>query len=409
MAIRKNFQNLTNAKVSDFEVTGKRYVVWDRFGKSSIPGLCVIVEGSGLKTFYCVYSFCKRTRYLRIGPFPIISVTVARLRAKHKLGEVSDGRDPQAERTAKRGELTFDLLHARYLDEHAKVHNKSWRQGDYLIRAFVLPALGERRAADIGLDDVDRLFRSIKAPQTANQVLAKLKAVFTFARRKKIVANNPCVGIVDNPTRSRERILSESEVPQFWAACDKVHPVKGAALRAVLLTGQRPGEVCHMRREHIRDDGFWEMPGNPVPELGWPGTKNKRTHRVWLSQPVIELIRDEAKEGFVFASERGNAFDELHDAMREINRLCNFDPPIQPRDLRRTFASAVTERGHGQEAMDRLLNHYKKSVTTTYDRARYDRLNRPIWEDVAAAIMAIVQGRKEDNVVSISRAGGQPG
>jgi integrase len=403
MAIRKNFQNLTDAKVSDFEVTGKRYVVWDRFGKSSIPGLCVIVEGSGLKTFYCVYSFCKRTRYLRIGPFPIISITEARLRAKKKLGEVADGRDPQSERTAKRGELTFEQLQKRYVEEYAQIHNKSWRQGDRLLKARVLPSWGKRKAADIGFDDADQLFRSIKAPQTANLVLANIKAVFNFAKRKKIVTYNPCVGIVDNPTNARERILSPEEVPLFWSACDHVHPVKALALKVVLLTGQRPGEVCHMRREHIRD-GFWEMPGLPVPELQWPGTKNKRTHRVWLSQPVIELIKSEAKEGFVFPSERGNAFDELHDAMREINRLCGFDPKVTPHDLRRTFSSTVTERGHGGEAMDRLLNHHRKGTRATYDRAKYDRLNRPIWEDVAAAIMRMVEGKEEQDNVTAFRA-----
>ena len=49
----------------------------------------------------------------------------------------------------------------------------------------------------------------------------------------------------------------------------------------ILLTGQRPGEVTHMRREHI-EDGWWTLPGAPVPALGWPGTKNGETHRVWL-------------------------------------------------------------------------------------------------------------------------------
>jgi len=50
------------------------------------------------------------------------------------------------------------------------------------------------------------------------------------------------------------------------AALDKVHPVKATALQVVLLVGQRPGEVAHMRYEHMRD-GWWEMPGEVVPNL----------------------------------------------------------------------------------------------------------------------------------------------
>ena len=64
----------------------------------------------------------------------------------------------------------------------------------------------------------------------------------------------------------------------------------------ILLTGQRPGEVAHLRREHIID-GWWEMPGEPVPELDWPGTKNARSHRVWLSAPVQALLPDSSPAG----------------------------------------------------------------------------------------------------------------
>ena len=60
--------------------------------------------------------------------------------------------------------------------------------------------------------------------------------------------------------------LSANSVPALSAALDKVHPVKATALQVVLLTGQRPGEVAHMRYEHMRD-GWWEMPGEVVPNL----------------------------------------------------------------------------------------------------------------------------------------------
>ena len=42
-----------------------------------------------------------------------------------------------------------------------------------------------------------------------------------------------------------------------------------------------------MQREHIAD-GWWQMPGKP--QGAWPGTKNGRDHRVWLSEPAQALI-----------------------------------------------------------------------------------------------------------------------
>jgi integrase len=122
---------------------------------------------------------------------------------------------------------------------------------------------------------------SIEAPDLANQTLAAVSAIFTWAVKEEILPANPCKLVARNPVRSRERVLSESELPRFWSAFDDVGLVAASALRMILLTGQRPGEVAHMRREHIVD-GWWEMPGEPMPALGWPGTKNAATHRVWL-------------------------------------------------------------------------------------------------------------------------------
>jgi hypothetical protein len=66
--------------------------------------------------------------------------------------------------------------------------------------------------------------------------------------------------------------LSDSELPKFWDAFAQLG-IEGAALKALLLTGQRPGEVVHMRTEHI-EDGWWTMTGrrcrrneNPVDAL----------------------------------------------------------------------------------------------------------------------------------------------
>ena len=86
-------------------------------------------------------------------------------------------------------------------------------------------------------------------------------------------------------------MLSDSELPRFWSAFDDAGLVVGTALKMILLTGQRPGEVSHMRREHIVD-GWWEMPGEPVPALGWPGTKNGESHRVWLPKAAQALLAE---------------------------------------------------------------------------------------------------------------------
>src|SRR5262249_33828198 len=85
-------------------------------------------------------------------------------------------------------------------------------------------------------------------------------AIFSWAVKQEVVTVNPCHGIDRHKTTSRERVLADSELRLFWEAFDRAG-VAGTALKLILLTGQRPGEVGHMRSEHIVD-GWWEMPAS---------------------------------------------------------------------------------------------------------------------------------------------------
>jgi integrase len=155
-----------------------------------------------------------------------------------------------------------------------------------------------------------------------------------------------------------------------------------------------------MRREHI-DGGWWALPGEPDPALGWPGTKNGRTHRIWLSEPVRDLIADLEREepGFVLANERGRAVDQLDGEMREICAALGVTDKVTPHDLRRTFSSRVTALGFGRDAMNRVTNHIEGGIADVYDRHEYETENKTIMETVAQRIIAIATGADTDKVV----------
>ena len=176
----------------------------------------------------------------------------------------------------------------------------------------------------------------------------------------------------------------------LWAALDNANYVRGMALRLILLTGQRPGEVSHMRTEHI-EGGWWTLPGAVVPELGWPGTKNKRSHRVWLSAPAQEILAEMDAAGFVFAGARGNAIDGLAEVMADICKALDA-PRATPHDLRRTHGTSITSLGFGREAMNRIQNHAEGGIASVYDRHQYAEENKRIMEAVASRIISLVEG-----------------
>ena len=190
-----------------------------------------------------------------------------------------------------------------------------------------------------------------------------------------------------NATVSRERVLSDAEVPLFWQAFSEAG-VPGMALQVLLLTGQRPGEVTHMRHDQIID-GSWEMPGKPDPKTGWPGTKNGATHRVWLPQPVRDIIAEANygdDSGFVFGQPLA-----LSATMQNIcKRLAA--PRATPHDLRRTHGSTITKLGFGREAMNRIQNHKEGGIASVYDRFEYSEENKRVMESVAAHLLMLARG-----------------
>jgi integrase len=386
-------KNITDLFVRKVRPEAAAFNVWD----AKEPGLVLRVQPTGHRAFKVVYSFRGRPRWYHIGT---IGLSDARkIAAKVRL-DIVHGKDPVAERRAERGAGTFAELAERYVNGHAKRKNRSWAQADYLVRTHLLPRWGKLEAKSIARSDVRQVVAKISAPIVANQTLAAASAIFSWAVKQDAVAVNPCRGVERHETRSRERVLSDGELPLFWAAFNDAGLVASSALKLILLTGQRPGEVSHMRLEHLRD-GWWEMPGEPDPKVGWPGTKNGASHRVWLVEPVRTILAEVSGDetaGFALPNARVKPIEALDAAMRSICKKLGVERTT-PHDLRRTFSTKVTRLGFGRDALNRVTNHKEGGIADVYDRHEYAEENRRIMERVADHILALAEGRQETGTV----------
>jgi integrase len=381
---------LSHFAVRNLKPQERPYAVWDIVQR----GLAIMVQPSGRTAWKCVYAFHGRKRWLHLADATAIGLADARLLAGRIMLSVAEGKDPAAERRAERGADSFEQLATRYVKEFAKKNNKSWESTDALIKSYVIPKWGKLQAADITRADAKALMGGISAPIVANQVIASISGIFSWAIREEVrgIAINPCHGVARNATKTRERVLSDNEVPLFWSAFDNAGLIRSMALKTILLTGQRPGEVAHMRTEHLKD-GWWEMPGDPVPELNWPGTKNGAAHRVWLPKPVLDIIAElEPEPGFVFDNSEGNPIDKLDTALRAICTALKVVDRVTPRDLRRTHGTTITGLGFSRDGMDRIQNHRDGRVRDVYDRHGYADENRKIMEAVADRILHLING-----------------
>jgi integrase len=176
--------------------------------------------------------------------------------------------------------------------------------------------------------------------------------------------------------------------------------LQGVALKLILLLGQRPGEVLHLRTEHIVDGYWWNMPGKPDPKAGWPGTKNGHSHKVYLPVIVQEMLV-ELNDGFVLSGRGGRRpIARLDATMRQICTALGVSR-VTPHDLRRTHGTKITGLGFGRDAMNRIQNHKEGGIGSVYDRHEYADENKRVMEAVATHIMTLVEGKVDDNVVRI--------
>jgi integrase len=361
-----NKQKLSHFHVTNLRPQEKAYLIWDATQK----GLAVAVQPTGSMAWKVIYSYHGRPRWIHLADVKAIGLAAARKLASELMYQVAQGQDPAAGKRAARAADTFEDLATRYC-KYSQTKNKSWSQADRLVRKNLLPRWGKLAATSITRTDVKALLETIDAPILANQVLSAASAIFTWAIRQDVagIAVNPCMGIERNKTSSRERVLSDAEIPLFWSAFESAG-VEGAALQALLLCGQRPGEVAHMRTEHIAV-GWWTQPGDPVEALDWPGTKNAATHRVWLPAPLQKIIKSMDADGRVFEV----TTNQLSRTMRLICAELKITRAT-PHDLRRTHGTMTTSLGFGRDAMNRIQNHKEGGIADVYDQHQYADENK---------------------------------
>jgi integrase len=214
--------------------------------------------------------------------------------------------------------------------------------------------------------------------------------MFNWAIREGLdIPANPVLG-TNRPAqpRSRERVLTDKELAEIWAALGDDD--YGRIVKLLLLTAQRRGEVGGMRWNELDADiNVWTIPGTR--------TKNHREHTVPLTDVALALIpacregrdhvfgdgprvRGDSHRGFSGWSKSKAALEarilaarqKAADAEHEAESL----PDWRLHDLRRTAATVMADRlGVFPHIVEAVLNHvsgHRAGVAGVYNLARYE-------------------------------------
>lgn len=431
-AMRLPSVNLTATYITSLlkhALPGKRTEVWD----TKTSGLCLRVGPTGSASWSFRYRPREGAGYRRVtlGSLNDLPLVEARDRAGRYRVEISDGADPQLDRRVKRARasniLTFERLAERYIEEYAKLNKSSWRKDvGYLARPR--KAWESRDSKSLTRRDAIDLLDVIKqtAPVSANRTQSVLITLFNWAVEDQLLDVNPIAGLKKRAKeQAKDRVLSEAELRVIWHGLDDPEVTSidiAAALRLILLTGQRPGEVAGMVQSELLDlkrpeQARWEIPAQR--------TKARRAQVVPLNPMAVDLIsaalrrREADGDGeSVFASRYASrtvlARHSLSQALgREIElllpkgydaqamRSLQNDPPT-PHDFRRTAATGLARLGIAREDRLAVLGHAPDDVHgkhyDKFERLPQKRIALALWEQHVAEMLSDAKG-PSDNVI----------
>ena len=118
-----------------------------------------------------------------IGSFGLLTIQQARDLAPQGLVGAKDGADPQEERRKSRMGRTARDLASIYMERHAKPHQKSWREDEWRMGKYILPAFGNRKVEEVKRSDVARFRQQMgeRSKPEANRCLALQGVMFNLA------------------------------------------------------------------------------------------------------------------------------------------------------------------------------------------------------------------------------------
>ncbi len=240
---------------------------------------------------------------------------------------------------------------------------------------FIVPRLGSLRVEAVNRADVAALHQELaRCPTQANLVRSVLSKMLTLAEKWELRPDgtNPTRHVERYPSRRRERYLSAEEFARLGAVLEEeagnpAHWKIVLALRLLILTGARRGEILNLRWEDV----IFEQRCVRLPDSK-TGAKT-----IPLGSAVLALLQEAPREpgspwvlpGRDRARPMVPSF--LVTTWFKIRERAGL-PGVRLHDLRHSFASVGTGSRLSLKIIGALLGHKDISTTNRYAHLAVD-------------------------------------
>ena len=259
--------------------------------RDTMSPLIVRVTSTGVKT-YSIYKKMGgkpvRTRHRAGRQDPAKGSPGCRRR---RLSKIPLGVNPNVEkkqRAAKRVRITFGQLWDYYLEQHAKPHEKSWRDDEGRYKRHLETEWKDKPLDGIDQAAVEHLHTKVgvDAPYEANRLRALLHKMFSLAPRSASRAPTRCMESSGSRNISGSDSLRQTSCRRSlrpWSKCVSTARSWLMPLKWRYGQGHGPGNVMAMRWEELAlQRAEWTIPAAKH--------KNGKQIVVHLPAPALEIL-----------------------------------------------------------------------------------------------------------------------
>jgi integrase len=325
---------------------------------------------SGRKRFIIQYRAGRRSRRISLGSSTVLTCEQARDRAITIIAATRNGDDPAARRDAERRAVTVRELAERFEKEHINLRLKPSTAKGYkrMLERFVLPRLGNLRVTEVTRADIAQLHHDLRhIAYDANRCLEMISKMFNLAEMwgLRLDGSNPRKHIKKYPEEKRERFLSPAELKRVGEVLREMEqegielPSSIAAVRLLMLTGCRLGEIMSLKWEYV------DIPGKAL-RLPASKTGAKVVH---LGQPAVDVLekieRIDRNPWVIVGTLPDARLSDLQPFWQRVRARAGLKD-VRIHDLRHTFASTAVASGQGLPMIGKLLGHTQVQTTARY-------------------------------------------
>ena len=349
-------------------------------------GLYLEIAPSGGKWWRLKYRHDDKEKRLSLGTYPDTGLKVARERRDAARKLIAEGIDPSAARqAAKQAKRRDALITVEAVSRAWLAHRASgWTPGTLeaitaSLENHVFTALGTRPIREIAARDIKQVVQAIDrqgSGETAGRVFQRLRSIYRFALSEDLVEADPTYPLkpaeIFRPREVNHRLaLAESEMPAFFAKLDVYEgdPSTKAALKLLILTAVRPGELRGARWREIDDSrSLWRIPAERM--------KMAAEHLVPLSAQALVILENmkpiSGGHDLVFPSPfyPGKPLSDgtLNSALARLG----YKGIATAHGFRTLFSTCANESGWNADAIEKQLSHEERDdVRGSYNRAQW--------------------------------------